>query len=67
MAELKIREDFCKGCGLCIGVCRQGVLSLDDRLNAKGYNYVEAAAPEKCVACRACTVMCPEGAIELYR
>jgi len=31
--------------------------------NRKGYHYPEASAPEECVNCHFCEVMCPEFAI----
>ena len=36
---LKIREDRCKGCGLCVRACPLKLLKLDgDRINANGYH-----------------------------
>ena len=29
--------DRCKGCGLCVPVCRPGVLEMTDERNEKGY------------------------------
>jgi Fe-S-cluster-containing hydrogenase component 2 len=29
--------DRCKGCGLCVPVCRPGALEMTDERNAKGY------------------------------
>lgn len=66
MAELKINEEYCKGCKLCILACKRNVLSIGEQSNTKGYRYVVAKA-EDCIACKACTVMCPEAAIEIYK
>lgn len=67
MVEIKINQEFCKGCMLCIGVCPKQVLALGDELNNKGNKFVIAARQEDCVGCKSCATMCPEGAIALYR
>ena len=41
MAKLYIREDICKGCGLCIEVCPKKILALHkEKINAKGYHPI---------------------------
>lgn len=63
----KINKEFCKGCGLCLPVCKKDVLAMGDALNSKGNQFVIAKKQENCVGCKACSTMCPEGAIELYK
>ena len=42
MACVTIREDRCKGCGLCVSVCPRKILALSKtRFNTKGYNPAE--------------------------
>jgi 2-oxoglutarate ferredoxin oxidoreductase subunit delta len=58
-----IDKEFCKGCGLCIGVCPQEVLKLSTERNPKGYLLPFAEAPEACVHCLLCESICPEMAL----
>ena len=44
--------DRCKGCALCVPVCRPGVLEMTDERNAKG--YVLPRLLDGCTGCRAC-------------
>ena len=36
--RIEIREDECKGCGLCVLACPPEVVTLTDCLNARGYH-----------------------------
>lgn len=64
---LKIDEEECKGCGLCVEACPPKVISLGDRLNHYGYHtavYLGAG----CTGCGICFMACPEpGAITVLR
>lgn len=63
-----IDEERCKGCGLCIEVCRTRVLQLaQDRFNQKGYRPVEVNGAEACTGCAACAVICPDVVFTVYR
>ena len=65
--RIKIHEDFCKGCKLCVEYCPKDCLALTtDRLNAKGMPFAECVHPADCVGCRACTTVCPDAVIELF-
>ena len=47
MAGIRVNEERCKGCGLCVGACPKQILALSkDRINAKGYHPVEMTDPE---------------------
>ena len=64
---IEVDESFCKGCGLCVGDCPQGVLALDmERLTPKGYHPVQLIADE-CTGCAICAIVCPEAALTVYR
>jgi 2-oxoglutarate ferredoxin oxidoreductase subunit delta len=68
MARVIINEETCKGCGLCADACPRGVLAIHkERINAKGYNPIYAAFPEKCIGCISCALMCPDVCIEVER
>ncbi len=68
MAKLTIKEENCKGCGLCVHACPKNVLALkEDVTNAKGYFPVYQQAPQDCVGCAACAIMCPDCVIEVER
>ena len=61
MAKLTFKTDRCKGCGLCVDACPKHILHLAaDKINKKGHHPVEAANPEKCIACAFCATMCPD-------
>jgi NAD-dependent dihydropyrimidine dehydrogenase PreA subunit len=65
--QLKIDDEECKGCGLCIEACPPKVIVLGDRLNHYGYRtavYTGAG----CTGCGICFMACPEpGAITVLR
>jgi 2-oxoglutarate ferredoxin oxidoreductase subunit delta len=64
---IEVDEVYCKGCGLCISVCPQDVLELDEeRLTSKGYHPVKLAR-EGCTGCAVCVLVCPDVAISVYR
>ena len=63
---IKIDENLCKACELCISVCPDNAISLSDRLNHKGYHPAEFVL-KRCKGCALCAVICPEIAIEVYR
>ena len=63
--KLKIYNEKCKGCKLCVDVCPQNVLEMDGRVNKKGMQYIIIKNPEKCTQCGLCALVCPDCAIEL--
>jgi 2-oxoglutarate ferredoxin oxidoreductase subunit delta len=63
MERLAIRQDRCKGCGLCVKFCKKKVLYLPKKMNAAGYYFVEALNEADCSGCRDCQIMCPDRAI----
>ncbi|MGM0609106.1 MAG: 4Fe-4S dicluster domain-containing protein [Candidatus Muiribacteriota bacterium] len=67
MARLKIAEDYCKECGLCVDVCPKKILKMSNRLNQKGYKVVEVTDESQCVACAACSKVCPDIVISIYK
>ncbi|MGI6349181.1 MAG: ferredoxin family protein [Eubacteriaceae bacterium] len=67
MARVEIDANYCKGCGLCFGVCPKNLLRASENVNAKGYNYAEQIDAEKCTACKLCAIICPDAAISVYK
>jgi 2-oxoglutarate ferredoxin oxidoreductase subunit delta len=67
MAEIKVDEERCKGCELCINFCPQKIIVLGNNMNAKGYNSAKIEQMEKCIGCGICATVCPDVAIEIYK
>lgn len=64
---LRVNEDECKGCGLCVEACPPKVIKLSERLNHYGYRTAMYAG-QGCTGCGICFLACPEpGAITVYR
>ena len=55
--RLEITAAWCKGCDICVRVCPESCLRLDDRAVVE---VVDAAA---CTGCRLCEWLCPDFAI----
>ena len=68
VASIKVNEEKCKGCGLCVEVCPKKILALETgRLNRKGYSPMRCVEPEKCIGCAMCATVCPDVAIVVER
>ncbi len=64
---MRVDEQECKGCGLCIEACPPKVISMSERLNHYGY-HTAVYAGAGCTGCGICFMVCPEpGAITVYR
>jgi 2-oxoglutarate ferredoxin oxidoreductase subunit delta len=35
--KIKIKEEYCKGCGFCVEICPKSVLKQNSKSNAKGF------------------------------
>ncbi len=64
---ISIDPERCKGCALCIEFCPKKLISISDRLNAKGYFVAAFNDGNECTGCATCAVMCPEVAIEVMK
>lgn len=67
MGKVEINPDYCKACGWCLNVCPNEVLDFGQVVNKMGYHAVVPDENKKCVACKRCGIMCPEGAISVYK
>lgn len=56
---IHVRQDLCKGCGICVAFCPKHVLELseDEKCVVKRV--------EDCTACKLCEMRCPDLAIEV--
>ncbi|HKJ80896.1 MAG TPA: 4Fe-4S dicluster-binding protein [Ignavibacteriaceae bacterium] len=63
---VKIEQNICKGCELCIVACPQDSLGLSSKININGYRYVELVK-DNCTGCVNCALVCPDVAITVYR
>ena len=64
---IKINQELCKGCSLCIEFCPKKTISMTKNLNTKGYFLAQFDGKKGCTGCAVCALMCPEVAIEVYR
>ncbi len=67
MAKITIREERCKGCGLCVLSCPKKLLSISGTSNKNGYFVVKIDDQNACVGCASCAVMCPDCVITVER
>lgn len=67
MPRVVIREDRCKGCGLCKAACPKKILDFSTHFNAKGYHPMRCVEPDKCIGCASCARTCPDVAIDVYK
>ncbi len=63
---IKVADEICKGCELCITACPQNSLGLADDINSHGFKYVELKI-DNCTGCINCALVCPDSAITVYR
>ena len=56
----------CKACGRCVLACPKNLLKMSDKINDRGYHYVEYKG-QGCIGCGNCYYTCPEPlAIEVH-
>lgn len=62
---INIATERCKGCELCIPVCKPGVLQMSEDRNTQGMRYPQLL--EGCTGCMACALICPDFCFDVYR
>jgi 2-oxoglutarate ferredoxin oxidoreductase subunit delta len=60
---IEIKDDWCKGCNICIERCPVNALEESDRLNKKGIRPPQLKKDNECNDCRLCELLCPDLAI----
>ena len=64
--SVNIDIELCKNCGLCKNVCKKNVYEhSQNKVNKKGYNYIEAVRESDCVKCKLCEKICPDFVIHI--
>jgi NAD-dependent dihydropyrimidine dehydrogenase PreA subunit len=58
VVTIKLDEEKCKGCGMCINVCPHEVFIMKE-------DKVQIADKDSCMECGACANNCPFSAIEV--
>ncbi|MDD5009933.1 MAG: 4Fe-4S binding protein [Syntrophorhabdaceae bacterium] len=64
---IRIEQERCKGCLLCIEFCPKKAIFLSNILNSKGYFVASFEESRECTGCATCAIMCPEVAIEVFK
>ncbi|MBF0543669.1 MAG: 4Fe-4S binding protein [Candidatus Riflebacteria bacterium] len=67
MSKWVIKEELCKGCGICIFRCPMKVLGVAEHLTVKGFHPAKMLNEDKCTSCAVCGRSCPDIAIEVFR
>lgn len=55
-----IKEEWCKGCGICVAFCPKSVLKMVD-------NKARVVDGDACISCGLCELRCPDYAIYLRK
>ena len=64
--KIIIHSELCKGCSLCMHVCTSNIICIGEKMNSKGYTYMNISDVSKCKGCKLCAIMCPDAAIEVF-
>lgn len=65
--EVKILKRYCKGCGLCVEVCKEDKIYIDPHPTKDGRQTAALRDDIRCSGCLKCATICPDAAIEVYK
>jgi indolepyruvate ferredoxin oxidoreductase, beta subunit len=57
---IEIRQTWCKGCEICVRICPQNCLRMDEQ------NVAQVATAESCIRCMLCEQLCPDLAVSVH-
>ena len=57
--KLEVKQEWCKGCGICVAFCPKQVLALDE------HEKIFIKNGDDCIRCGQCEMRCPDYAIYL--
>lgn len=60
-AEIRVNANDCNGCGLCVDICSDLSLKMENNKAAKSDTAIFG-----CIGCGHCMAVCPTGAIEIH-
>ena len=60
---IEVKDDWCKGCNICIDRCPVDALEESDKLNRRGIRPPKLKEDNECNYCRYCELICPDLAI----
>lgn len=58
MISMRVKEEACRGCELCVDVCPTKVLGFD-----AGRHKAVVLEPGECIGCLSCSYLCPAQAL----
>lgn len=64
MGSIRVNEEKCKACYLCVDVCPKNAIEKSDKLNNRGLYPVRFNEEKGCIGCAICAITCPDIAID---
>ena len=64
--DIVVDKERCKGCEVCLAACPVQSIGMSKEVNNKGYHFMMTVNGE-CIGCASCAIMCPDGAITVYK